>query len=87
LARRFGVSETELEGLAKGNLSGFGERERAALEFAEKLTVDSTRVADELFTALRQHFSEGETVEIAAVAGIFNYFNRVANALKIEPTR
>jgi alkylhydroperoxidase family enzyme len=36
---------------------------------------------------VRQHFEEGEIVEIAAVAGISNYFNRFNNALQMEPTR
>jgi alkylhydroperoxidase family enzyme len=40
-----------------------------------------------LFARLRQHFDEGEVVEIAAVAGIFNYFNRFNNALQMERTR
>jgi len=87
LARRLGASEAELAGLEKGDLSVFGPRERAALEFAEALTRDSNHVSDELFGRLRQHFDEGEVVEISAVAGIFNYFNRFNNALRMEPTR
>ena len=37
--------------------------------------------------ALRAHWSEGEAVEIAAVVGIFNYFNRFNDAFGVEPTR
>jgi len=70
-----------------GDLSVFGPRERAALEFAEALTRDSNHVSDELFARMRQYFGEGEVVEISAVAGIFNYFNRFNNALRMEPTR
>jgi len=87
LARRFGATDAELAALEKGDLSVFGPRERAALQFAEKLTLDSNHVGDEAFAELRRHFDEGETVEIAAVAGIFNYFNRFNNALQIEPTK
>lgn len=87
MARRLGATDEELEALARGNLTFFGPRERAALEFAEKLTRDSNNVSDEQFEALRQHFSEGEMVEIACVAGLFNYFNRFNNALRMEPTR
>ncbi len=87
MARRLGATEGELTALAAGDFSGFGERERAALEFAEKLTLDSKNVDDELFGRLRRSFSEGEVVELAAVAGIFNYFNRFNNALQMEPTR
>jgi len=76
-----------MSALEKGDLSAFGARERVALEFAEKLTRDSNHVPDELFAELRRHFEEGQIVEVAAVAGIFNYFNRFNNALQMEPTR
>ena len=76
-----------MSALEKGDLTVFGERERHALAFAEMLTRDSNHVPDELFAALRQHFDEGQIVELAAVAGIFNYFNRFNNALQMEPTR
>lgn len=50
-----------------------------------------TRAASEMTDAdvavLREHYSEGEIVEIAAVVGIFNYFNRFNDALGMEPTK
>jgi len=73
--------------LEKGDLSVFAPRERSALAFAEQLTRDSNHVSDDLFAELRRHFNEGEVVEIAAVAGLFNYFNRFNNALQMEPTK
>jgi alkylhydroperoxidase family enzyme len=87
LARRLGAGEEELAGLAAGDLSCFAARERAVLEFAEALTHDSNHLSDRLFEELRRHFNEGEIVEISAVAGLFNYFNRFNNALQMEPTR
>jgi len=87
LARRQGATEAELKALETGALSGFGPRERVGLEFAEALTRDSEHVPDALFRRLREHFDEGQIVELAAVAGLFNYFNRFNNALQMEPTR
>ena len=87
MARRFGATEEELKALENGNSGCFAPREQAALEFAEALTLDSNNLPDELFASVRQHFSEGEVIEIAAVAGLFNYFNRFNNALQMEPTR
>jgi uncharacterized peroxidase-related enzyme len=60
---------------------------QAALAFAEQLTCDSLRVDDALWEQLRAHFDEGQIVELAAVAGLFNYFNRFNNALQMELTR
>jgi alkylhydroperoxidase family enzyme len=82
-----GVTEAELGALESGDFTGFGSRDRAALVFADKLTRDSHHIGDDLFAELRRYFNEGEVVEIATVAGLFNYFNRVNNALAMEPTR
>ena len=87
MARRFGATEEELHALENGDSGCFDSREQAALKFAEALTLDSNNVPDELFTRVRQHFSEGQIIETAAVAGLFNYFNRFNNALQMEPTR
>ncbi len=51
------------------------------------MTRDSTRVSDAVFTVLREHFDEGEVVEIACVVGLFAYFNRFNEALHVEPTQ
>lgn len=36
---------------------------------------------------LAKYYTEGEIVEIAAVVGVFNYFNRFNDALGMEPTK
>ena len=65
----------------------FDERDRAALAYARQLTIDSNGVTEDMMQRLRSSYDEGEIVEITAMAGLFNYFNRVANALQIEPTK
>ena len=73
--------------LAHGDFGIFPPAESVALRFSDQLTRDSNAVPDELFAEMRRHFNEGEIVEIAAVAGLFNYFNRFNNARQMEPTR
>jgi alkylhydroperoxidase family enzyme len=65
----------------------FTDEEKAALAYAKQLTVDARSVDDKLFARLREHYDEGEIVEISAMAGLFNYFNRVNDALLVEPTK
>jgi len=65
----------------------FDEREKAALAYAQQLTIDANHVDDALFARLRQYYDEGEVVEISAMAGLFNYFNRVNDALQMQPTK
>ena len=88
MARRHGWTEDQLNNLAEfENRSDFTDREKVALRFAERVTLDSNRVDEPLWKALRQHFDEGEIVELAAAVGLFNYFNRFNNALEMEPTK
>lgn len=87
MARRLGWSEEILARLEEHEALPLDEPVRAALRFAERMTLDSNGVDDALFAALRAHFDEGEIVEIAAVVGLFNYFNRFNNALRMEPTK
>lgn len=51
------------------------------------LTLDASSIGEKLFERLKSHYSEGEILEITAMAGLFNYFNRVAEALHVEPTK
>lgn len=62
-------------------------KEKVALRFAERMTLDSNNVDETLWSQLREHFDEGEVVELASAIGLFNYFNRFNNALKMEPTK
>lgn len=65
----------------------FSDAEKAALRYARQLTLDPHAIDDETFRRLRTYYDDGEIVEISAMAGLFNYFNRVNDALHMEPTR
>ncbi len=67
--------------------SGLAAKERVALRFAERMTRDAHTVDDALWNELRSQFDEGEVVELAAAVGLFNYFNRFNDALRMEPTK
>jgi alkylhydroperoxidase family enzyme len=60
--------------------------EAAALAFAGAMTRESSAVPAETVARLREHFEEGEIVEIAMVVGLFLYFNAFNNALGTPPT-
>lgn len=61
--------------------------ERAALALAERMTTDARGVDENVWADLREHFDEGQVIELAAVIGLFNYFNRFNDALQVEITR
>lgn len=88
MARQLGVSEELLDALyhIDKHRSLFSERELAALRFAEIMTTSARDVDEELWDQLQGQFDDGEIVEIATVIGLFNFFNRFADALKIVPS-
>jgi AhpD family alkylhydroperoxidase len=57
----------------------FTDRERAALEWAETLTLISEGgVPEALFRATREHFSEKEIVDLTLAIVVINGWNRIA---------
>ena len=44
-------------------------------------------VSDELWDRLSRFFDTGQIIELVCAAGLFDYFNRVNNALRTEITR
>lgn len=88
MARRLGWSDDQITHLAEfEKRSDFTDQEKTALRLAEKITRDAGNVDDHLWLELRRHFDEGEVVELLAAIGLFNYFNRFNNALRMEPTK
>lgn len=86
-AARHGAGEEQLDKLLDYENGPFTDAEKAALAYAERLTLDPHGIDDPLFARLRSFYDEGEIVEISAMAGLFNYFNRVNDALRMEPTK
>ncbi len=88
MARRHGFSDDQIDNLADfRNRSDFSEAEKLALALAERVTRDPNNVDDEFWAKLREHYDEGEIIELLAAIGLFNYFNRFNNALRMEPTK
>jgi alkylhydroperoxidase family enzyme len=88
LAKQQGVSEALLDAMyhIDEHADMFTPAERAALSLAERMTTDARGVDEELWAELRFHYDEGEIIEMAAVIGLFNYFNRFNDALRVEIT-
>ena len=88
MARRYGWTDEQINDLANfEQRTDFSAKEKAALRLAERVTLDAHTVDNQLWDELRQHFDEGEIVELLAAIGLFNYFNRFNDALEMEPTK
>ncbi len=62
----------------------FTPAERAALEFADGLTLTPAVVSDQAFAEARRHFSEQQIVELAATVAMENYRARLNRAFLVE---
>ncbi|MEL6179399.1 MAG: carboxymuconolactone decarboxylase family protein [Myxococcota bacterium] len=62
----------------------FSEAERAALTYAEAVIEDRGQVTDEVFAALRAHFSEREVVELTWLVSFTQYLNMMALPLGLK---
>ncbi len=86
-ARKDGEKQSRLDVLpAWKEVPVFSQRERAALSWAEKLTLLAREeIHDEDFTAVREQFNEEETVNLTAVIVAINAWNRIAVGFRFIP--
>jgi alkylhydroperoxidase family enzyme len=82
---RAGASEAKIQEVERAAQSPlFSEGERAALAWAEAMTITGQKVTDELFTRLRRHFDEPAIVELTAAVALENFRSKFNVALGIE---
>jgi alkylhydroperoxidase family enzyme len=60
------------------------ERQKAAIRWAEAVTLLTARDDEDAFAAMRRHFSEKQIVELTVFCGMWNYSNRLCEALHID---
>lgn len=79
-ARAGGETEQRLYALNAWHETPFySERERAALEWTEAITlISNNHVSDELYALVNQHFSEAELVDLTIAIIVINGWNRLA---------
>jgi AhpD family alkylhydroperoxidase len=86
-ARAAGETEQRLYGLSAWREAPYySERERAALAWAEVVTlISQTHASDEEYEAARAQFGEGELVKLTMAVIAINGWNRLAIAFRTEP--
>ena len=90
MARRLGATDGMIRGLRSDGTAGLEQFEpswRAALDYADAMTRGGAAVSDEVYGPLAGHWDAGEIVEITMVIGLFAYFNRFTEALRVEVTK
>lgn len=84
LIKRAG-SEAQYKQLAKWRSSSlFSPEEKAALDYAEKVTYSDQRPDDECFNQLKLYYSEQEIIELTALIAFQNMSSKFNSALGVE---
>jgi alkylhydroperoxidase family enzyme len=78
------INREDWSALKAGNYSRYGEKERIALAYVEKLTRASHDITDADFAPLRKEFSDPEIVDIHLLTGLANLTNRFTDPLGLE---
>ena len=90
LGRKLGLTEEQIAA-ARGDDYGtsplFDDRQKAAIRWAEVVTNMTARDDEAAFQAMKQHFSEKQIVELTVFCGMWNYSNRLCEALHVDLER
>jgi len=86
-ARKGGEDEKRLYLLAAWRESpGFTDRERAALAWTEAVTnLNNDHVPDEVFAAVRPHFTDKELADLTLAVAAINAWNRMSISFRVVP--
>ncbi len=80
-----GASEDKVRAVESAEKSPlFDERERAAIAYAEAMTITGQKVSDALFARVRADFDEAQIVELTAAVALENFRSKFNVALGIE---
>ena len=80
-----GASEDKVRDVESAEKSAlYTESERAAIAYAEAMTITGQRVTDALFARVRAHFDEAQVVELTAAVALENFRSKFNVALGIE---
>jgi len=84
-AERYGAEEEKINNIWEfRTYKAFSEAERAALEFAIASSITPNAVDNRIAENLRQHWDDGEIVEITGVIALFGYLNRWNDSMGTE---
>jgi alkylhydroperoxidase family enzyme len=81
MMKTLGATEKEIEEMKKSGI----EKEKYLLDMVKEVTKEAQVCNQELFSKLKDNFSEEQIVEIVSIIGLFNYINRFNNTFCILP--
>ncbi len=90
LGKKLGLSEAQIAAARGDDYKSsplLDDRQKAAIRWAEVVTNMTARDDEAAFQAVRAHFTEKQIVELTVFCGMWNYSNRLCEALHIDLER
>lgn len=87
LGQALGLTDAEFDALQRDDYRDsalFNAREKAAMWWAEAMTLNTAKRDDAVWEEMRRLFSDAEIVEISFASGIFNMINRLNDSFRTE---
>ena len=85
ISAKMGFTQDEIAEMADPTTARISAAEKAALKYAEEMTLSPGNIQDRTYEELAGHYSESQIVEITAIAALYNMINRFNEALKLDP--
>ena len=90
LGRKIGLTEAQIaaaQGSDYMQSAELDDRQKAALRWTEAVTLMRARDDNDAFAAMKKHFTEKQIVELTVFCGMWNYSNRLCEALHVDLER
>jgi len=90
LGKKIGLGEAQIraaQGSDYMSSPDLDDRQKAAIRWAEAVTLMRARGDDDAFAAMQKHFTEKQIVELTVFCGMWNYSNRLCEALQVDLER
>ena len=78
------MTDEKLRAVLGNDLAAFSGLERLMIELADALADTPSNVSDDLYTRLRDHFSEEQLLELGAQIAFENYRARLNRIFDVE---
>lgn len=86
LGQAAGITDAEIIELSSDDYlqsKTLAEAEKAAIQWAEAVTLNTAAKRDDLFETMKRNFSDAEIVELTFVCAMFNMINRLNDSLQV----
>ncbi|HVY54330.1 MAG TPA: carboxymuconolactone decarboxylase family protein, partial [Thermodesulfobacteriota bacterium] len=85
ISAKMGFTPAEITERNEPASAQISDAEKAALNYAEALTLNPGSIPDKVFGELGKYYSDSQIVEITMIAALYNMINRFNEALKLDP--